>query len=289
MTETIAGGGSEAVSSPKKRRAVLRGSVLALPLVIYLLAFFIVPFVIVLVQSVTTKDGTSLANFVNQLASSVFWKAVLNTVVIALWSVVICGIVAVPFAYGLVTHEPLRNLMLALLFAPLVVNGVVRIFGLQSLLTLVNTILLGTGIIHTALPLNYSMIGIIIGFVFFQFPLMAISVYGSLSGVDGSLLNAARTLGAGRLQVASHVILPAALPGLLAGSILTFAAAAGSYILPAMMGGGRTLTLPQLVYSSVSANVDYAMGSALATLLVILIVPFLLLASSRQRAGGGSR
>jgi putative spermidine/putrescine transport system permease protein len=270
--------------APSRRRGP-RFSPLAIPVLVYVLAFFLVPFGIVIFQSIRTAAGeTSGANFEAAFASPVFWTSVLNTVIIAVWAVVICGVLAIPYAYGLVRNAGLRNLMLALLFAPLVVNGVVRIFGLQSALDTINTLLRHLHLITQPLPLNYSLPSIVVGLVVFQFPLMAIAVYGSMSRLDASLLDAARTLGADRARVVLHIVLPSAVPGLVSGGILTFAAAAGSYILPAMMGGGRVLTLPQLIYNNVSTQVDWGAGAALAVILVVLVAPFLLAASAGQRS-----
>lgn len=293
MTQTIIGDGVRTPPSPRplrsdgSRRA---GWPLALPLAVFTLLLFVGPFLTV-IQSAIFVDGVDLGfgNFAQALASPVFWRSILNTLITSLCAVGVTAVIALPFAYGLVMKPTGRQVMLALLFAPLVINGVVRIYGLQATLNLINQTLIDAGLIASPLPLNYSMLGIVIGFVVFQFPLMAISVYSSLARLDLSLIAAARTLGAGRLQVLRHVVLPAATPGLISGGILVFANSAGSYILPAMLGGGRVLTLPQLIYNSVSTDVNWDYGSALALILVVIVVPFLWVASLRQRAPKESR
>ena len=128
-----------------------------------------------------------------------------------------------------------------------------------------------------------------IGFTVFMFPIMAISVYASMSRLDQSLIAAAKTLGANRIRVFTSVVLPTAVPGLVAGGILVFAGAAGSFILPAMMGGGRILTLPQLVYNGISTDVSWGYASALAIILVLVIAPFLFIASTKQQGSRSTR
>lgn len=293
MTEALIGGGVQPTAPPASGpRGTSRwaGWTLSLPLAVFTVLLFVGPFLTV-IQSALFVDGVSfgLGNFIQAFESPVFWRSVSNSLITSLWAVAITAAIALPFAYGLVMKPTGRQVMLALLFAPLVINGVVRIYGLQATLNLINQTLIDMGLIQTALPLNYSIFGIIIGFVVFQFPLMAISVYSSLARLDHSLISAARTLGADRLRVLVHVVLPSAVPGLISGAILVFANSAGSYILPAMLGGGRVLTLPQLVYNSVSTDVNWDYGSALALILVVLVVPFLWIASLRQRAPKGSR
>lgn len=272
----------------KGRHGRLAGWPLALPIAVFLLIMFVSPFVIVVVSAFSGDEGVA-ANFARAFGSVVFWQAVKNTVISALLTVLITGAVALPFGYGLIMHARGRNVMLALLFAPLVINGIVRIYGMEAGLGLINTVLTKLGIIHDALPLNDSMPSIVIGFSGFMFPLMAVATYSSLARLDHSLIHAARTLGANRWRVLLHVVLPSAVPGLASGAILVFAASAGSYILPAMMGGGKVITLPQLVYDSISTNVGWNYSAALSLVLVALVVPFLLIASLRQRGEAGGR
>ncbi|WP_263118857.1 ABC transporter permease [Cellulomonas fimi] len=271
------------------RRSAWGGWSLASPLTVFIALFFLGPFVTVVQSALAVDGGAGTGNFLRAVDSPVFWRAVGNTLRTSLLAVAVTAVIALPFAYGLVRKPRGRQLMLSLLFAPLVINGVVRIYGLQATLNLVNQTLLDLGLIRTALPLNYSMTGIVIGLVVFQLPLMAITVYSSLARLDHTLIAAAHTLGADRLRTLLHVVLPSAVPGLVGGSILVFANSAGSYILPAMLGGGRVLTLPQLVYNSVTTDVEWGYGSALALILVVLVVPFLWAASTRQRDTGVSR
>ncbi|HEY9477392.1 MAG TPA: ABC transporter permease [Microbacteriaceae bacterium] len=274
----------------RKRRDRWRGWALALPLAIFALLFFVGPFASVIQAALGTPEvAVTIDNFTRAFSNPVFWRSTGNTLVTAGWAVLTTATIALPFAYGLVMRPRGRQVMLSLLFAPLVINGVVRIYGLQATLNLINSTLIDWGWISSPLPLNYSVLGIVIGFTVFMFPIMAISVYASMSRLDQSLIAAAKTLGANRIRVFTSVVLPTAVPGLVAGGILVFAGAAGSFILPAMMGGGRILTLPQLVYNGISTDVSWGYASALAIILVLVIAPFLFIASTKQQGSRSTR
>jgi putative spermidine/putrescine transport system permease protein len=281
---------SASLPRTRKRADRWRGWALAVPVTIFALLFFVGPFASVIQSALRTPEvSVTIDNFTRAFTNPVFWRSTGNTLVTAGWAVLTTATIALPFAYGLVMRPRGRQLMLSLLFAPLVINGVVRIYGLQATLNLINSTLVDWGWISSPLPLNYSVLGIVIGFTVFMFPIMAISVYASMSRLDRSLIAAAKTLGANRVRVFTSVVLPTAVPGLVAGGILVFAGAAGSFILPAMMGGGRILTLPQLVYNGISTDVSWGYASALAIILVLVVAPFLFIASTKQQGSRSTR
>jgi ABC-type spermidine/putrescine transport system permease subunit I len=284
--ETMATQGTQATQATQAGRS-RAGWWLAAPILAYSLLLFVVPAVSVLRTSLSTSagpvaKGLTLRNYGDFLTNELYWRALVNTVVVAVATVVITALLALPYAYALATRPGLRNVQLALLFAPLLVNGVVRVFGLQMLLAAINKALLAIGLIHHQLPLLYSYYGIVIALVVFLFPYMAMAIYASVSRIDETHLEAARTLGASRSKVLWHVAIPHARGGMVAGSVLVFAGAAGSYIIPAMMGGGQILTVPQLVFNSVSQDSDWGMAGALAVVLVLLLLPVLAYSSRRS-------
>jgi putative spermidine/putrescine transport system permease protein len=259
---------------------------LALPLLAYTVLLFVIPAISVVRTSITAGSGLSgggitAEHYSEFFSDSFYLKALWNTLSIALLTVLIAGVIGLVYAYLLSTKPRFRRAQMALLLAPLLINGVVRIFGLQLGLNALNRFLQWAHIIDSPLPLLYSYPAIVIALVMFEFPYMALAIYASLARLDPALVEAARTLGAGRVATTVRIILPAALPGVVAGSVLTFAGAAGSYIVPAMMGGGRTATVPVMIYNAVSQTSQWGTGSAFAVILsVVLIVP--ILAFSRQ-------
>ncbi len=269
------------------------GWLLAAPLLVFAGALFLIPAASVVRTALAPGDGlsggVSLEHFQRFFTDPLYLKALFNTVVLALLAVIVAGALGLIYAYLLTVCPGFRQLQLALLLAPLLINGVVRIFGLQLGLDAVNQLLVRIGLIDAPLPLQYSYAGIVIAFVMFQFPYMAMAVYASLSRLDPALVEAARTLGAGRAAVLGRIVLPMAVPGLAAGAVLTFAACAGSYIVPAMMGGGRVSTLPQMIFTQVTQVNHWGTASAFAIVLIVVLAVPILAASKRgavSTAGG---
>lgn len=268
---------------------------LVVPLLAYFVIFFILPAIKVVRTSLLpgsglTGGGVTFGQYSGFFTSSLSRQALVNTLLIAVFTVLISGAVGLVYAYQLQIRSGLRQLQLSLLLAPLLVNGVVRIFGLQLGLNALNQLLERLKVIHGPLPLQYSMPAVVIAMVMFLFPYMVMAIYASLSRMDVSLIEAARTLGAGRWSALWHVVLPAAMPGVLTGSAITFASAAGSYIIPAMMGGGRINTVPVNVYSMMSESDSWNSSAAYALILaVILGIPVMLLFTRSARNTAGAR
>ncbi|MDQ7903562.1 ABC transporter permease [Phytohabitans sp. ZYX-F-186] len=253
------------------------GWLLSAPLLLFTAFMFLYPAISVIRTSVAGREevnagGFTLSHYTDFFTDELYLKALSNTLLIAVLTVLITGVLGLVYAYQLTMRPGLRQLQLALLLTPLLVNGVVRIFGLQLGLISVNDLLMWANLVDSPLGLNYSFTGIVIALVMFQFPFMAMAVYASLSRLDTTLVEAAQTLGAGRMSVLARVVFPLAVPGLVAGGVLTFAAAAGTFIVPAMMGGGRVNTVPQMIYTSVSQSQLWATASAFAVILVVVLV-----------------
>jgi len=265
-----------------RARSSLRGWTLAGPVVVLSAALFLVPTVEVLRYSVTGEDGGfGLDRFAKFFGDPFYVNILLTTLVLALVTTVITAVLGLPFAYALATKPGFQGFQLFALLSPLLINGVVRIFGLQILLNAINKGLLALGLIPAPLPLLNSIYGIVIGLVLVMFPFMTIAIFASVSRIDGSLSEAARTLGAGRLRTFLDIVLPLAMPGLIVGSILTFTGTVGSYFVPAMMGGNTTITMPVLVFNSVSQLNQWPFGAAVAIILVVVVMPFLIYTSRR--------
>lgn len=251
-------------------------------MLIFVVALFLYPaFLVVRTSTVDGQDfdsgGFSLEHYRTFFADALYLDALFNTFLIAVLSTLIAAAIGLVYAYQLVRRPGLRSLVLIMLVLPLLVNGVVRIFGLQLGMISLDRGLQTTGLIDRPLNLQYSFAGIVIALVMFQFPFMALAIYATLSRLDVSQVEAAQTLGANRVVILWRIVLPLAVPGLAAGCVLTFAASAGTFIVPAMMGGGRINTVPQMIYSSVSQGSQWAIASAFSVVLVvILLVPILI-------------
>lgn len=268
----------------KQRIATL----LALPILAYLVAFLVAPVATVVESSLQPSGGHGLSwgSYVSFFSSGSDIHALYTTFVIGLVVSALLVALCCPFSYFLVTRPAFRRLILFAVVAPMFVNAVVRIFGLEELLTALNGALVRLHVVSSPLPLLYSNYGVVIGFLLFLFPYMALTTYASIASVPAEVFEAAQTLGASRLSVMRLIAFPAMIPGIAGGTIITFTGVMGSYIVPSMLGGGRVNTLPILIYNSVSETVDWSAGSAISVVLVVLTLPTLYVASRR---GFGAR
>jgi molybdate transport system permease protein len=190
----------------------------------------------------------------------------------------ICVLVGVPLAAVLAAADtwpaPLRRLIRALVVTPLVLPPVVC--GIALLLLLGRTGLLGAPLLQAfGITIPFSTASVVIAQAFVGLPFLVLAVEGSLRGVDPHLQRAAAVLGATPLTVFLRVTLPLAGPGLLAGSVLSFARALGEFGATITFAGslpGVTETLPIAAYLSLSDDLDSAIGIAVILVLVSVVV-----------------
>jgi putative spermidine/putrescine transport system permease protein len=161
--------------------------------------------------------------------------------------------------------------LLVAVLAPMLTGIVVRTFAWMTLLQdrgVVNTALLGLGVITQPLKLMYNELGTIIALSHIYVPFMVLTLAGVIGRIDERLEEAARGLGATRWQAFREITLPLSLPGILAGSLLVFALAISAYVTPFLMGGTDVLTLPMLIYQQVSASFNPNFAGALGIVLL---------------------
>jgi putative spermidine/putrescine transport system permease protein len=126
------------------------------------------------------------------------------------------------------------------------------------------------GLTEKAWPLMYNEFGVIVGLVHIYVPFMVLTLVGVIGRIDRTLEEAARGLGASRLEAFIEVTLPLSLPGILAGSLLVFALAISAYVTPVLLGGNNVLTIPMLIYQQVSASFNLGFAGALGTVLLVV-------------------
>lgn len=290
---------------PSFGRFVLRPGVglLALPLLIFLLVFFFLPAINLLAFSVMTQDAKgivarpfTLAHYERFFAAALYTKVLWNTLRISLVTSLVAMILAYPVALVMVRSRPAITQALTLIvIAPLIVSVVVRSYGWSLILGngpngLLNYALMGLGLIEAPISLLYTEVAVVIGSLHVFFPMMVLPLASALGKIDGSLEQAARTLGATWVSVFLRVVLPLSLPGLIAGFTLVFSLTASSYVTPAILGGTNAQMLGNLVEQQIFAVYDWPFGATIASLLVgiVLIVNITsmrLLEGRRLRAG----
>jgi putative spermidine/putrescine transport system permease protein len=179
-----------------------------------------------------------------------------------------------PIAWAIARSGPLTARILTIIVvSPLFVNIVIRTFGWRIVLGrngVINWTLINTGIISEPLDMLYDQGAVVVGSVHVFLPLMVLPLAAAIGGINPALEEAARTLGADRFEYFRRVVVPLTLPGLAAGTTLVFSLTAGSFVLPAILGGERTKMLGTLVEEQMLVVSDWSFGSAIAAVLVAL-------------------
>jgi spermidine/putrescine transport system permease protein len=225
-------------------------------------------------------DHYTLGNFatvlLNEFNRAIFLKTIWASVVVTLVSLVTCY----PIAYALADseHSGRGRLLVLALLVPFCVNEVLRAFAWQLLLSysgLFNQILTGLGVVAEPIDFLNQNVGVLIGLLYTYLLFMVLPLYNAMESLDRNQVDAARDLGAPWWRVHWDVVIPHAKPGLASGCIVTFMLAAGSYAVPQLLGGTRSLWFTQLVYNQFDA-INWNMGAAYAFSLVILCLVFIM-------------
>lgn len=193
----------------------------------------------------------------------------------------LCLAIGYPIAFAIArAPRAWRPLLLFLVMLPFWTSFLIRVYAWIALLQpsgLVNRLLQGAGLIEEPLPLLYNGFSVELGLVYSYLPFMILPLYGSLSRLDESLVEAAADLGAPPWRVFLGVILPLTLPGIGAGALLVFIPAVGEFVIPDLLGGPDTLMIGKLLWQEFFDNVDWPAASAVAVALVaVLTLPLLL-------------
>ena len=170
------------------------------------------------------------------------------------------------------------ELLLFFLLLSFWLSVLIRAFAWLTLLQsrgVINTWLMGAGLIDAPLPLIRNELGVAIGMVHYMIPYAALPLYANMRGIDSRLVPAARGLGAGPIQAFFKVYLPMTLPGLISAGILTFIFSLGFYVTPALLGGGRTIMISEYIAVQINDTLNWGLGSMLSTTLLLSIFALL--------------
>jgi putative spermidine/putrescine transport system permease protein len=253
---------------------------LVLPALAIFLAFFVIPVLLMLAIAFNpAKPGVvkfeptlTLANFSRWLGNSLYTNAAITSITLALVVVVITLILAYPLAYLVAkTKNPRRtSFYMILILISMQLDLVIRMYGLMVLMGdngLINASLIQWHVISSPLPLMYNAFGTVVGLVQMSLPFMILSLIGVIQSIQPVYEEAARSLGASRWSTFWHITFPLSMPGVLAGSLLVFAIAISSYVVPALIGGWRVLVMPINIYTQISEQGNWQFGSTIAVIL----------------------
>lgn len=245
----------------------------------WIVLFVLLPNLMVVVASFLERDPGrfvrpvfSLSNF-RDLFDAVFLRILLRSVVYALATTAVCLVLAYPFAFAL-TRSRFRRLLLILVVIPFWTSSLVRTYALMVLLKangLINAALLAMGLIRTPLAMLYTEGAVLVGLVYTLLPFMILPLYASLDKLDRQLIEAGFDLGASRWQVLVHIMLPATLPGIIAGSILVFLPTLGLFYIPDLLGGAKAMLVGNFIKNQFLTAQNWPVGSAASLFLTLMM------------------
>jgi spermidine/putrescine transport system permease protein len=256
---------------------------LAWPAVLYTLAFFVFPLLVMTCVTFWVRRNGSLDpdwtldNYVRFFTRPYLVTALSNSVQVTLITTALSVLFAYPFAYVLAFHVPPKWQKLVLLAAvlPFWTSYVVRSYSWLLVLSdkgIVNSFLMWTGVISAPLKIAYTRAATVLGFVHFFVMLLTLTIYANLVQISPSYIKAAQDLGASQWNVLRCIVLPLSVPGIAVGAFLTFVITIGDFITPQILGGNNEILLPQAIMLQIMRVADFPMASVMSLLLMLLII-----------------
>lgn len=245
---------------------------------LFLGLFYVVPVINVLVMSVTVPRP-GISNYAELFSNAAVQRVLLTTLRISAITTAVTLALGYGVAYALVHCGPReRKILFAIVLASFWISALIRAFAWVAILQssgLINSVLIELGIINAPLQLVRNEIGVMIGMVHYMLPYAILPLFANMSGIDRSLVPAARALGATPFQAFRWVFLPMSLPGLIGAGVIVLIFSLGFYITPAILGGGKTIMIAEYISVQISETLRWGLAAMLASTLlsgVLLLV-----------------
>ncbi len=288
-----------------------RSVVTAVPY-LWLLLFFLIPFVIVLKISFSTSQiamppyepllhwagdkvmqiKLNFGNFAFLVQDNLYWKAYLNSIWVAGVSTFFCLLLGYPIAYAIARSNPsARNILMLLIVLPFWTSFLLRVYAWIGILKnngLLNNFLIWIGAIDQPIQMLQTDFAVYVGIVYSYLPFMILPLYANLEKMDLTLLEAAADLGCRPWQGFLKVTLPLSLPGVRAGCLLVFIPAVGEFVIPSLLGDPGMLMIGKVLWTEFFNNRDWPVASAVAiVLLLFLVIPMMYFQRAQDAEAGG--
>jgi spermidine/putrescine transport system permease protein len=270
-------------------QARLSGGLLVVPGVAWLLAFFLLPLLIIFIVSFGSKDATGhvvltdlgLQNYI-EATKPEFLPAFANSVRYSLLTTILSLLIGYPIAYWISRHGGRHKiLLLILVMLPFWTSYLIRTYAWMIILRdngVANSVLMGLGLVSDPIAFLNTDFSIVLGMTYGFLPFAILPLFVSIDRLDDNLVQAGRDLYASARGAFVHVILPLTMPGIVAAAVLTFIPAMGDYVTPDLLGGAQTSTIAKVVQVLFTSGRDWPYGSALGFMLMVITLAGTLLA-----------
>ncbi|AYY82112.1 MULTISPECIES: spermidine/putrescine ABC transporter permease PotB [Proteus] len=264
----------------KKTRKLFQNIVIT-GVVGWLMVFVFLPNIMIIATSFLTRDDANLVEMVftldnyYRLFDPMYAEVLLHSINMAVVATLACLLLGYPFAYFLAKMpKKIQPLMLFLLIVPFWTNSLIRIYGLKIFLSTkgyFNEFLLWVGLIDKPLRIIYTPEAVVLGLVYILLPFMVLPLYSSIEKLDKPCLEAARDLGANKLQTFIRIIIPLTMPGIIAGCLLVMLPAMGLFFVADLMGGAKNLLIGNVIKSQFLNIRDWPFGAATSICLTLVM------------------
>lgn len=267
---------------------------------LWLIVFALLPFCLVLIASFLSHSDKhllqlplTLVNY-HALYNSIYLRIFEKSFLIAGLATILCLCLGYPFAFLIARmSERFKNILLLLVIIPFWTSSLIRSYALIAIIKakgILNTLLLGLGLIHQPLSILFTNTAVIIGLVYNLLPFMILPIMTNVERLDDRLIDAARDLGASRLTIFRKVIVPLTMPGIVAGCILVFLPAMTIFYIPDILGGAKSILLGNLIQNQFLIAQNWPTGSAvsvgLTLMLAILIGIYIIINRNNKNSAG---
>ena len=287
--------------NPLQRLFSGRRLVIAAPM-LFLLAFFLLPFLMIGKISVAEMEGLGVkdvlsfsggvptltvrfANYVAVVQDTLYFNTYVASLKYALATTLLCLAIGYPFAYFMArAPRGVQPALLMGLMLPFWTSFLLRVYAWRGLLTeggWVHSVVVGSGldqrlaaagVIPAPGQLMHTPFSLVLGMTYTYLPFMVLPLYSTLSKMDLRLLEAASDLGATPWTAFWKITVPLSRAGIVAGSMLVFIPCVGEYVIPELLGGPETLMIGRVIWDELFANNDWPMAASVAVVMILLII-----------------
>ena len=269
---------------------------IVLPPLLFLLLFFLVPFLYAFkISFAQTALGVppytevirhapghgyslhaTLANYRFLLTDEMYLVSYLYSLRTAFFSTLICLLIGYPMAYAMArSSRSAQQVLMMVIILPFWTSFLLRVYALEGIIRdhgLLNSALQWLGFIHEPVQMMHTTLAVYLGIIYSYLPFMVLPLYATLEKLDHSLLEAAADLGSSPWRAFFDVTLPLSMPGVVAGSMLVFIPAVGEFVIPSLLGGADNLMIGRVLWDEFFSNRDWPVASAVAIAFLVFLV-----------------